>query len=90
MMYTKNGKPLQVEGSIVYSKSGKVVGQIIDGKVFGTGGRYVGSIDGNRLVYRSTDSACVESPFIVANIAGIAIANASGAAIIGQEPDIPD
>lgn len=27
-LYTKNGRPLQVSGNIVYSKSGKVVGCI--------------------------------------------------------------
>ncbi len=53
-LYTKNGKPLQLLGTIVYSRSGKVVGRIKSDKVFGTDGRYVGSIVGDRLVYRST------------------------------------
>lgn len=61
-LYTRNGRPLQVSGMTVYSRSGKVVGRIKNEKVYGTDGRYVGTIIGDRLVYRSTDSAGVSSP----------------------------
>lgn len=81
-LYTKNGRPLQVSGNTVFSRSGIVVGRIKNGKVFGTDGRYVGTIDNDRLVYRSTDSASVGSPF--------ASANRAGSGIWGDEPDIPD
>ncbi len=37
-LYTKNGRPLQLSGDIVYSRSGKVVGRINGHKVFGTNG----------------------------------------------------
>jgi hypothetical protein len=89
-LHTKDGKPLQVSGDTVYSRSGTPVGRIKGSKVFGTDGRYVGSIVGDRLVYRSTDSAAIGSPFAVANRAGSARANRAGAAIWGEEPDIPD
>jgi hypothetical protein len=89
-LYTKNGRPLQVSGNKVYSRSGKVVGRIKGKKVYGTDGRYVGTIVGDRLVYRSTDSAGISSPFSTANRAGTAKANRAGAAIWGDEPDIPD
>lgn len=89
-MYTKNGRPLQVSGDIVYSKSGQVVGRIDGNRVMSPKGRYVGTIDGDRLVYRSTDSAVVGGPFAVARSAGSAMARAAGAAIWGDEPDIPD
>lgn len=89
-MYTKNGKPLQVSGSTIYSRSGKVVGRIQGSKVFSPAGKYVGTIVGDRLVYRSTDSASISSPFSAANKAGIARANSAGNAIWGEEPDIPD
>ena len=89
-LYTKNGRPLQVSGNTVYSRSGKVVGRIKGEKVYGTNGRYVGTITSGRLVYRSTDSAGVGSPFSTANRAGSARANRAGAAIWGDEPDIPD
>ena len=89
-LYTKNGRPLQVSGNTVYSRSGMVVGRIKGRKVYGTNGRYVGTITGNRLVYRSTDSASVSSSFSVANRAGSARADRAGSAIWGDEPDIPD
>ena len=89
-LYTKNGKPLQVSGNVVYSRSGKVVGRISGEKVYGTNGRYVGTITGGRLVYRSTDSASVGSSFSVANSAGSAAASSAGSAVWGAEPDIPD
>ncbi len=90
-LYTKNGRPLQVSGETVYSRSGTVIGRIAGHKVYGTDGRYVGPITGDRLVYRrSTDSAGVGSSFSVANRAGSATANSAGSAIWGDEPDIPD
>lgn len=89
-LYTKDGKPLEVSGNTVYSRSGHPVGRINGSKVFGTDGRYVGTIVGDRLVYRSTDSACIGSPFAVANRAGSARANHAGSAIWGDEPDIPN
>lgn len=87
---TKNGKPLQVSGSTVYSRSGKVVGRIKGEKVFGANGRYVGSIVGDRLVYRSTQSAVISTPFASANRVGSARAQRVGSAIWGDEPDIPE
>jgi hypothetical protein len=89
-MHTKNGKPLQVSGETIYSRSGKVVGRIRGAKAFGPNGRYVGTIVGDRLVYRSTDSATVSSPFATANRAGSARPNYAGSAMWGDEPNIPD
>lgn len=89
-LYTKNGRPLQVSGNTVYSKSGKVVGRIQGEKVFGTNGKYVGTIVNDRLVYRSTQSATISSSFTASNKAGTARANRCGSAIWGEEPDIPD
>lgn len=89
-LYTKNGRPLQVSGNTVYSRSGSVIGRIKREKVYCTDGHYVGTITSGRLVYRSTDSAGVSSPFSAANRAGSARANRAGSAIWGDEPDIPD
>jgi hypothetical protein len=89
-LHTKNGRPLQVSGNTVYSRSGQVVGRIKGEKVYGTNGRYVGTIVNNRLVYRSTDSATISSPFAAANKVGTAKANRVGSAISGDEPNIPD
>jgi hypothetical protein len=89
-LYTKNGRPLQVSGDTVYSRSGTVVGRIKGDKVFGTNGRYVGTIASGRLVYRSTHSATVSSPFSSANRAGSALARHARSGLWGDEPDIPD
>ena len=88
--YTKEGRPLQVSGGVVYSRSGTVVGRITGNKVYGTNGRYVGTIDGDRLVYRSVDSAEISFSFSAANHVGSAQAHALGSAIWGEEPDTPD
>jgi len=80
-LYTKNGKPLQVSGNTVYSRSGKVVGRIKNDKVYGPDGRYVGTIVNDRLVYRSTQSATISTPFSAANKAGSARANRAGSAM---------
>lgn len=89
-LYTKNGKPLQVSGDKVYSKSGKIIGKISNDKVFGTDGRYVGTIVGERLVYRSTHSSIVSSTFSAGNRAGSAKANRASSALWGDEPNILD
>ena len=89
-LYTKSGRPLQVSGNTVYSRSGTVIGRISGERVYGPDGRYVGTIVDDRLVYRSTDGARISSPFSAANRAGTARANRAGSAIWGDEPDIPD
>jgi len=89
-LYTKNGRPLQVSGDKVYSRSGTIVGRIRQDRVYGTDRRYVGTIVGERLVYRSTHCADASSSFSVANRAGSARANRVGSAIWGDEPNIPD
>jgi hypothetical protein len=89
-LYTKNGKPLQVSGNIVYSRSGIVVGRIDRNKVFGTNGRYVGTIVNDRLVYRSTDSASIKPVFSASNKDSTGKANHGGSGIWGEEPNIPD
>lgn len=89
-LYTKNGKPLQVSGNKVYSKSGKIVGKIKGEKVFGPNGSYVGTIVNDRLVYRSTHCSSISSSFSASNRSGIARANRVGSAMWGDEPNIPD
>jgi hypothetical protein len=89
-LHTKNGRPLQVSGETVYSRSGIVVGRIKGEKVYGPDGRYVGTIASGRLVYRSTDSATISSPFAAANHAGSGLANIGGSGLWGDEPNIPD
>jgi hypothetical protein len=87
---TKNGRPLQVSGDKVYSRSGTVVGRIKGQKVFGTDGQYVGTIVGDRLVYRSTQSGTVSGSFSAANRMGSSLGDRAGSALWGDEPNIPD
>jgi hypothetical protein len=89
-LHTKNGRPLEVVGEVIYSRSGKVVGRIKGEKVFATDGRYVGTLVGGRLVYRATDSACVGAPFQAGNRVGFAAVKSTPAALLGDEPNIPD
>lgn len=89
-LYTKNGRPLQVAGDKVYSRSGKVVGRIKGERVFGENGHYVGTIVSDRLVYRSSHSASITSPFSASNRLGTARANRTPSAIWGEEPNVPD
>jgi hypothetical protein len=89
-LYTKNGRALQVHGGKVYNGSGQVIGRIKQDKVFGTDGSYVGTIVNNRLVYRSTHSAGISSPFAAANRAGTSRANRAASTTWGVEPEIPD
>lgn len=89
-LYTKNGRPLQRSGDSLYSRSGQYLGRISNGKVYDPSGQYAGTIAGDRVVYRSTDSASVASPSASANRAGSARADCAGSAIWGDEPSFPD
>lgn len=89
-LYTKNGRPLQRSGDNLYSRSGRYLGRIRNGKVYDPSGRYAGTIAGDRVVYRGTDSASAGSPSTSANRAGSARANRAGSAIWGDEPSFPD
>jgi hypothetical protein len=89
-MHTKNGRPLQVSGSTLYSESGQVVGRIREDKLFGQDGRYVGTVVGERLVYRSSDSARNAPGFSASKRPARALARRPRSAVRGDEPAIPD
>lgn len=89
-IYTKEGRPLHVSGDNVFSRSGKHVAKISGKKAYAPDGHYVGTLDGDRLIYRSTDSATISSSFAPSSSAGNATANAVGTALWGDEPAIPD
>jgi hypothetical protein len=89
-LYTKEGRPLRQSGSDLFARSGTHVAKVKGKKAYGPDGRYVGTLVGNRLVYRSTDSATIGSPFAQRAHAGTANASAAGSAMIGDEPPIPD
>lgn len=89
-IYTKEGRPLKVSGEDLFSRSGKHVARIRNGKAYGPDGRYVGTIVENRLIYRGTHSASISSPFAPRPGAGHASANHAATATWGEEPRISD
>jgi hypothetical protein len=74
----------------LFTRSGNHIGRVQRRKVFGPDGRYVGTLAGDRLVYRSTDSAHVSSAFGRQAGAASSSANAAAAAVWGEEPRSPD
>jgi hypothetical protein len=89
-IYTKNGRPLQRSGDTLFSASGTHVAKLRGEKAYGPDGRYVGTLVSGRLIYRSTDSASIGSPFAQSPRAGSASAHSAGSASWGDEPQIPD
>lgn len=89
-LYTKEGRPLKQSGSDLFSRSGAHVAKLKGKKAYGPDGRYVGTLVGNRLVYRATDSATIGSRFAQRAHAGTANASAVGSAVHGEEPPISD
>jgi hypothetical protein len=89
-LYTKEGRPLRQSGSDLFSRSGTHVAKVKGKKAYGPDGRYVGTLVGNRLVYRSTDGATIGTAFAQRVHAGTASASAVGSVVIGDEPPIPD
>lgn len=88
MIYTKDGRPLSVHGDRVFGSHGRQVAQLRNGKAFDSNGRYVGTLVGDRLIYRSTDSAVISGPFAPSISSPFAVANRVGVAVVGDEPPI--
>jgi hypothetical protein len=80
-LFTKNGKPLTLRGDDFFDRAGRHVGRRRGNKVYGPDGRYAGTIVGDRVVYRSTDSATISSPFAARAGTGSASAERAGSAI---------
>jgi hypothetical protein len=89
-IYTKEGRPLRLSGDDLFSRSGKHVGRVRSGKAYGPDGRYVGTVVGDRLIYRSTHSVTISSPYAPRASAGHASAKRPATATWGEEPPIPD
>jgi hypothetical protein len=86
MLYTKSGIPISESGGDLFDASGRQVGRLRGDKVYGPDGKYVATLDGGRLVYRSTDRATISSPFAPRQVAGFAVASVVGVAIWGDGP----
>jgi len=89
-LYTRDGRPLRRSGDDLFARPGAHVARLRGDKAYSPSGEYVGTVVGNRLVYRSTESAGISSPFAESPRVGSASANAVGSALMGDEPPIPD
>ena len=85
-LYTRSGLLLQLLGSNLHSRSGRYLGQLQDGKVFDRAGRYGGTLVGDRIVFRTVDSAAVGKASEAAACPPSTHANRKGSGLWGIEP----
>jgi len=88
-LYTKSGRLLQVRGEHVHARSGRYLGLVHCGKVFGPDGRYCGTIVGDRVVYRTIDSAAGAAASDAAACPSSTDPNRKGSPVWGREPPFP-
>jgi hypothetical protein len=90
-MHTKNGRALQTSGSTLYTGSGQVVGRLRESRLFDQDGRYVGTVVGDRLVYRAAERSKVGPAFTAARCPPRALQDRARVAMLrGDEPTLPD
>lgn len=86
-LYTKNGKPLTVEGDDIFDASGRHVARRIGFAAYGPDGRYAGTIEGDTVVYRSSDSNVSGEPFDpLPSRRGTTEPSRAGSTAAGDEP----
>ncbi|WP_146080237.1 hypothetical protein [Pseudoclavibacter sp. RFBG4] len=84
-LYTKNDRPLKRGGKLLLAGSGIHLGTIQCRYVLDTAGQHAATIDGDRVVYRTIDSARISGPTIAGPWVGLAVVNTVPAAILGDE-----
>jgi len=89
-LYTRSGRLLQLVGNHVHSRSGRYLGQLSNGKVFDPNGRYCGTLVGDRVVYRTIDSAAAAAASTAEGCPASTGANRNGSSLWGQEPPFGD
>jgi len=89
-LYTRSGRLLQRLGNQLHSRTGRYLGQVHNGKVFDPDGRYCGTLVGDRVVYRTIDSAATSSASAAEACSASSRANRTGSALWGVEPPFPD
>ncbi|MCW2529296.1 MAG: hypothetical protein JWM76_4156 [Pseudonocardiales bacterium] len=89
-LFTRDGRPLKVDGNDVFDRSGRQVARLRGRTLHGCDGRYVGTLIGDRVVYRASDDTTISSPFSPRNVAGSAKADRPPVALRGDEPFVPD
>jgi hypothetical protein len=88
-MHTKNGRPLQVIGNVLYNGAGHVLGRVREDKLYSPEGAYVGTVVGDRLVYRAADSYKVAPAFTAAKCKARALSERGRSKVRGDEPTLP-
>ncbi len=89
-LYTRGGRLLQRSGNHLHSRSGRYLGQLQNGKVFDPDGRYSGTIVGDRVVYRTIDSAAKIAASTAVKCAPVTHADRTAVTIWGVEPRFAD
>jgi hypothetical protein len=89
-LYTRSGRLLQRLGNQLHSRSGSYLGQLRNGKVFDPSGRYCGTVVGDRVVYRTVDSAGAGPVSAAAVCPASTRANHTGSSLWGIEPPFAD
>ena len=89
-LYTRSGRLLQRSGNNLHSRSGRYLGQLQNGKVYDPDGRYCGTIVGERVVYRTIDSAARLAASAAVVLAASTSANLPGSSLWGIEPPFED
>ena len=89
-LYTRSGRLLQRLGNNLHSRSGRYLGQLHNGKVFDPDGRYCGTVVGDRVVYRTIDSAATATASFAMVCPASTRANRVGSALWGIEPPFAD
>jgi hypothetical protein len=89
-LFTRDGRPLKVDGDDVFDRSGRQVARLRGRTLHGCDGRYVGTLIGDRVVYRASDDTTISSPFAPRSVAGSAKADRPPAALRGDEPFVRD
>lgn len=89
-LYTRSGRLLQRREDHLYSRSGAYLGQFVGSKVFDTEGRYCGTLVGDRIVYRTVDSAGAGAPSVADTCPTSDHPNHHGISLWGMEPPFAD
>jgi hypothetical protein len=89
-LYTRSGQLLQRFGADLHSRSGRYLGHLKNGKVFDPDGRYCGTIVGDRIVYRTIDSAATSVASSADPRPATALANRTGSSVWGINPTFAD
>lgn len=89
-LYTRSGRLLQLLGNQLHSRSGNYLGQLANGKVYDPSGRYCGTVVGDRVVYRTMDSAARSAASVAETCPASTRPNRTGSALWGIEPPFND